>query len=57
VRIPGEDGYRSLQDSESTVDVLENHWQPFFDNIAAKYGLNEAILRDEFETQPIAGST
>ncbi|MBT5724150.1 MAG: malate/L-lactate dehydrogenase subfamily protein [Gammaproteobacteria bacterium] len=57
VRIPGEDGYRSLQDSESTVDVLENHWQPFFDNIAAKYGLNEAILRDEFETQSIAGST
>jgi LDH2 family malate/lactate/ureidoglycolate dehydrogenase len=49
VRIPGEDGYRSLSRGESTVDVLENHWAPFFENIAGKYGLSEQSLRADFE--------
>ncbi len=48
VRIPGEDGHRSLANKEELVDVLENHWQPFFENIAGKYGLSEASLREDF---------
>ena len=51
VRIPGEDGYRSLTENEITVEVLENHWAPFFDNIAGKYGLTEAALRADFDSE------
>jgi LDH2 family malate/lactate/ureidoglycolate dehydrogenase len=48
VRIPGEDGHHSLTRNEEMVDVLDNHWGPFFDNIAGKYGLSEASLREDF---------
>lgn len=48
VRIPGETGYRSLKEDANEVEVLENHWQPFFENIAAKYDLSEEQLRAEF---------
>jgi LDH2 family malate/lactate/ureidoglycolate dehydrogenase len=48
VRVPGEDGHRSLTRNEEMVDVLDNHWGPFFDNIAGKYGLSEASLREDF---------
>ena len=51
VRIPGEAGYRSLTQNEPTVEVLENHWGPFFDNIAAKYGLTESGLREAFANE------
>jgi LDH2 family malate/lactate/ureidoglycolate dehydrogenase len=51
VRIPGEDGYRSLKDGETMVAVLENHWAPFFENIAGKYGLSEASLRSDFDSE------
>ena len=51
VRIPGEDGYRSLKNGEIMVDVLENHWAPFFENIAGKYGLSEAALRADFASE------
>ena len=51
VRIPGEDGYRSLTENQSTVEVLENHWAPFFENIAGKYGLTEAALRSDFDSE------
>jgi len=30
------------------VDVLSNHWDPFFVNIAGRYGLDEETLRAEF---------
>ncbi len=50
VRIPGEDGYRSLTHGESTVQVLDNHWAPFFENIAGKYGLTESSLRADFDS-------
>jgi len=30
------------------VDVLVNHWEPLFDDIAGQYGLTEASLRDDF---------
>lgn len=48
VRVPGSRGYRFLQDDADTVNVLRNHWEPFFVNIAGKYGLNEEQLRTEF---------
>jgi len=31
------------------VDVLTNHWKPFFIKIANRYNLSEKILRDEFK--------
>jgi L-2-hydroxycarboxylate dehydrogenase (NAD+) len=48
VRTPGSAGYRSIQEDQQMVDVLSNHWEPFFENIAGKYGLNEATLRSEY---------
>jgi L-2-hydroxycarboxylate dehydrogenase (NAD+) len=48
VRIPGESGYQSLKDDQTEVDVLECHWQPFFETIAGKYDLNENKLRADF---------
>lgn len=51
VRIPGEDGYRSLTENENTVQVLDNHWVPFFENIASKYGLSEVSLREDFDNE------
>lgn len=48
VRVPGTKGYRFLQENTETVDVLTNHWSPFFENIAGKYGLDEETLRADF---------
>jgi L-2-hydroxycarboxylate dehydrogenase (NAD+) len=48
VRVPGAKGYEFLQEGDDSVDVLTNHWDPFFVTIAGKYGLSETILRDEF---------
>lgn len=48
VRVPGESGYSSLRNGNEEVEVLVNHWQPFFDNIAGRYGLSEQELRREF---------
>jgi LDH2 family malate/lactate/ureidoglycolate dehydrogenase len=52
VRVPGSKGYQFLQENAESVDVLTNHWQPFFVNIAGKYGLDEERLRKEFATNP-----
>ena len=49
VRIPGETAYNNLQQGNEEVEVLANHWDPFFNNIAGKYGLSEANLRADFE--------
>jgi LDH2 family malate/lactate/ureidoglycolate dehydrogenase len=48
VRIPGEAGYNSLRQEAAEVEVLETHWQPFFETIAGKYGLSESQLRNDF---------
>ena len=48
VRVPGSNAHRFLQEDAETVDVLTNHWEPFFVNIAGKYGLDEEKLRGEF---------
>ena len=51
VRVPGSKGYRFLQEGAEMVDVLSNHWDPFFVNIAGRYGLDEEMLRSEFDNQ------
>ena len=33
------------------VDVLTNHWDPFFVEIAGKYGLTEDALREAFKAK------
>ena len=48
IRIPGETAHENLSQSATTVEVLINHWQPFFENIAGQYGLSEASIRAEF---------
>ena len=48
IRIPGETAFNNLQKGEHMVDVLVNHWELFFDDIAGQYGLTEASLRDDF---------
>ena len=49
VRLPGSPGFERIQAGRTDVDVLTNHWEPFFVNIAGRYGLSEAMLRQEFE--------
>ncbi len=51
VRIPGETGYQSLQDGHTHIEVLENHWQPFFETIAGKHGLSEKQIRRDYEQE------
>ena len=51
VRIPGETGYRSLQEGHTQIEVLENHWQPFFETIAGKHGLSEKQIRQDYEQE------
>jgi L-2-hydroxycarboxylate dehydrogenase (NAD+) len=51
VRVPGSKAYESLQKDEQIVEVLSNHWDPFFVNIAGRYGLSEELLREEFEAE------
>lgn len=48
VRIPGETAYTNLKNSSEKVEVLTNHWRPFFENIAGKYGLTEGGMRADF---------
>lgn len=51
VRTPGSAGYKFLQENAQMVDVLNNHWDPFFVTIASRYGLTEQQLRDDFEAK------
>ena len=48
VRVPGSRGYQFLQENAETVEVLTNHWDPFFVTIAGKYDLSEEQLRADF---------
>ncbi len=48
IRIPGETAYNNLQADNDEVDVLVNHWDPFFKTIAGQYGLTEESLRQDF---------
>ena len=48
VRLPGEPGFERIRKGVTDVEVLENHWEPFFATIAGRYGLSEASLRADF---------
>lgn len=48
VRVPSAHAWQRLQRGEVMVDVLINHWEPFFVTIAGRYGLDEATLRADF---------
>ena len=54
VRVPGSKAYEFLQQGRDTVEVLTNHWDPFFVNIAGRYGLNEEQLRADFNATQVA---
>jgi len=51
VRVPGAQGYRYLKDGIEEIEILVNHWDPFFVNIAGRYNLDEETLREEFKTK------
>ena len=53
VRVPGSVGYQRLIENVSEVDVLTNHWDPFFVGIAGKYGLTEGQLRQAYSEQKV----
>ena len=48
IRIPGEMAYESIKNDETQVQVMESHWQAFFNTIATKYELSESLLREEY---------
>ena len=48
VRVPGSKGHQFIKENAEMVEVLSNHWDPFFVNIAGRYGLSEAQLREDF---------
>ncbi len=48
VRMPGQNGYSSLQRGDEEVKVICQHWDTFFEHIAPRYGLSEAILRQNY---------
>ncbi len=49
VRVPGSKAYAFLTEGKQIVEVLDNHWDPFFVNIAGKYELSEEKLRAEYD--------
>ena len=51
IRIPGETAYNNLMNNTKTVEVLANHWEPFFKTIAGQYGLSEDSLQNDFAAQ------
>ena len=55
VRVPGAKGYEFIKQDAETVEVLTNHWEPFFVNIAGRYGFSEESLRADFEAGQGAG--
>ena len=57
VRMPGEPGFNRLRAEHTHIEVLEHHWQPFFDTIAGRYNLTEQTLRESFTHRPGTGTT
>lgn len=50
-RMPGSDGWRSLNSGADTVEVLASHWQPFFSTQAGRHGFTEASLHADWQAQ------
>jgi LDH2 family malate/lactate/ureidoglycolate dehydrogenase len=51
VRMPGASGYRALRSGDDQVEVLVNHWGPFWEKAEANFGLTEQMLREEFNAE------
>lgn len=51
VRVPGSKGYQYIQSKTEIIDILVNHWDPFFVNIAGRYDLSEDKLRESFSKE------
>ena len=51
VRMPGSKGYKMLQADTTEVQVLENHWAPFWEKAGSNYGLTEEQLRADFAAE------
>jgi LDH2 family malate/lactate/ureidoglycolate dehydrogenase len=56
VRLPGQDGYELLQQAPEDISVIEQHWDAFFNFIAARFELSESMLRERFEAQQNSAS-
>ena len=51
IRLPGEAAHNHFREESDNIKVLTNHWDPFFNTIAARYGMSETSLRSDFEAQ------
>jgi LDH2 family malate/lactate/ureidoglycolate dehydrogenase len=49
VRMPGVKGWKNLLQHSDTVQILENHWGPFWQT-AERVGLSEEQLKKDYET-------
>lgn len=47
-RMPGAKGWESIVGNKEEVEVLESHWEPFFETQAGRHGLSEESLRLEW---------
>ena len=52
VRMPGAGAFRRMVSGSTEVEVLENHWAPFWEKAEQNYGLTEEQLRKDFAAQP-----
>ena len=50
-RMPGAGGYHSLNSGAEEVEVLESHWEPFFQTQAGRHGWTEDSLRADWQAQ------
>ena len=50
-RMPGASGWRSLMSGAEDVEVLDSHWDPFFNTQAGRHGWTEESLRADWESQ------
>ena len=51
MRMPGAKGYKNLMAGTTEVQVLENHWAPFWEKAESNYGLTEEQLRADFDAE------
>ena len=48
IRLPSENAHTNVKQNNDDIEVLTNHWEPFFKNMAGQYGLSESSLRADF---------
>lgn len=50
-RMPGVEGWESINKDAEEVEILESHWDPFFKTQAGRHGWTEESLRADWEAQ------